>query len=77
MNEGINMDYQDQPTPIEKTEPERILFPSAALAGFLSAELGTLDGVHPEVIYQAIERGRSILGLTMYINGPGEQVGPG
>lgn len=75
MNEGINMDYQDQPTTMP--EPERILFPSAALAGFLSAELGALNGVHPEVIYQAIERGRSVLGLTMYIDGPGEQAGPG
>jgi hypothetical protein len=49
-----------------------IELPQAALAGYLSAQLVSLHGVHPEVVYEAILSAQRALNLTIYIDAPME-----
>lgn len=63
------MDRQDIPHAVEDRHIE---LPQAALAGFLSAQLVALHGVHPETVYEAILSAQRALTLSIYIDGPME-----
>jgi hypothetical protein len=59
------------PGPTLPSATEIIEFPEAALAGFLSAEIQSLRGTHPEVVYKAIRKAQFAMGLRIYIDLPG------